>query len=77
MNTADMTAKRFLTAAEVARAIGVSKMTVARWCEQGKLPAKRAVAGSTWRIDLRVIRERNIGLWEELEEARTNRDEDA
>lgn len=45
--------EKLLTCAEVAKAIGVSRQSVAQWCREDKLPAKRF--GKLWRIDPCVL----------------------
>ena len=48
--------KRLISAAEAARMLGVDRATVARWCQQGKLPAIRTPGGH-WRIRAAKVRE--------------------
>lgn len=71
----DLTKKRYLTTGEVARAMGMSEDTIKRWCQDGRLPAERpGGSGTRWRIVVAALRERNPGVWEDLEEARGEKD---
>lgn len=52
--------KRFATAAEAARRMGVATSTVTRWIEQGKLPVHHRTLGGHYRILITDV-ERLVG----------------
>ena len=66
-----MTGKRLISAAEAARQLGVDKATVARWCQQGKIPAVRTLGGH-WRIRATVVHGMMEGLGPEDREEETS-----
>jgi excisionase family DNA binding protein len=49
----------FLTDQRCARALGVSKRTVQRWCQAGELAGARKV-GRSWRIPVEALREAEL-----------------
>ena len=55
MNNTTLTQQ--LTDKEIAKALGVSRMTVWRWTKAGRLPQPRKLGGHTTRWDSREVME--------------------
>ena len=55
MNNTTLTQQ--LTDKEIAKALGVSRMTVWRWTKAGRLPQSRKLGGHTTRWDSREVME--------------------
>lgn len=53
--------KKFLTTGEVARLLGVTPLTVWRWCKSGKMKAIRT-AGGQYRIPAEEVKKFLEGL---------------
>ena len=51
---------------EMAALFGLAVTTVQRWCREKSIPARRV--GRQWVVSIRLLKERNEDLYEELSE---------